>query len=136
VRFDVELVGVPIGIAELEVASRAVGIFAPSASYFPEQGIFRDGGNALWDLFNRPGQSARGRRWRAQRVKTMQRRAQSLALRTQSGIGLATVRLFLFDSARIPGPPIVIAHFDEAAAAIVAEVVPPAVRTTGTRPAA
>src|SRR5690242_14308865 len=102
-RFWIELAGVPIGITELEPSNRAVGEFEFLPAYMPGRVIFREGGNALWDLLTRPLQSTRGRRWRARLVARMRQRAEALALRTASGIGVATARVFIFDSARFAG---------------------------------
>lgn len=136
-RFWIELTGVPIGTAEIEPRDRAVGVFEPLPAYMPGRVVFREGGNALWDLLTRPRQSARGRRWRARLVERMHRRARALTLRTTSGISVATVRVFLFDSARLAGPPIVVVHFDDALAGAVADVTPlPGRSADSTRPAA
>lgn len=135
-RVWVELRGVPIGIADLAGDRRMVGIFEPLPAYWPGRVVFREGGNALWDLLTKSRQSPRGRRWRARLVLRMQRRAAELALRTPSGIAMTAVRVFLFDSARVAGPPILVVHFDEAWAGVVAEVTPPGRDGAGTRPAA
>jgi hypothetical protein len=136
-RFWIELAGVPIGITELDPHDRAVGEFESLPAYVPGRVIFREGGNALWDLLSRPRQSARGRRWRARLVARMQLRTQALTLRTASGIGVATARVFLFDSARFAGPPVVVVHFGEPFAGMVACVAPPPrERGDSARPAA
>lgn len=124
-RFWIELRGVPIGITELPDSLRAVGTFQPLPAYDASRGTFREGANALWDLLTRPRQSPRGRRWRAGLIRRMQQRAEALSLRTPSGISVTTARVFLFDSTRLAGPPIVIVHFDEGLAGVAEEVTPP-----------
>ena len=136
-RFWIELSGVPIGITELEPSDRAVAEFEALPAYMPGRVIFREGGNALWDLLSRPRQSPRGRRWRARLVARMQLRAQALTLRTASGIGVAAARVTIFDSARFAGPPIVVVHFGEACAGMPALVTEsPRDRGNRARPAA
>ena len=124
-RFVIELAGVPLGYADLEPRARAVGVFVPGDAYFAVRAVFREGGNAFWDLLNRPRRSARGRRWRARLVARMHRWSRALALRTEAGDGIATVRVFIFDTARLEGPLIVVAHFGEAIAGVPARVVVP-----------
>ena len=135
-RFVIELAGVPLGHADLEPRARAVGIFAPGDAYVSVRAVFREGGNAFWDLLNRPRQSARGRRWRAGIVARMARWSHGLALRTESGEGVSTVRVFILDTVRVEGPLIVIAHFGEAIAGTPARVVAPRPAAHGERPAA
>jgi hypothetical protein len=136
VRFWLELAGIPIGTIELSVQERAIGVFEPSLGYAPSRVVFREGGNALWDLLARPRQTTRGRRWRARLVARMVQRAERLGVRTASGIPIHAVRVFLFDSARVDGPPIVVVHFGEALAGVLAAVSPPGQAGGGSRPAA
>jgi hypothetical protein len=125
VRFWLELAGIPIGTTELAVKERAIGVFEPFAAYSVSRVVFREGGNALWDLFTRPRQTARGRRWRANVVARMLQRAEGLGVRTATGLPIHAVPVFLFDSTRVDGPPVVVIHFGEAPAGVVAEVSPP-----------
>ena len=113
-RVGIELRGVPIGAADLGDGLRVVGVFEPQPNYGPLRVVSWEGGNALWDLLTRARQSTRGRRWRARPVLRMEQRAEGLSLRTPSGIPVTAVRIFLFDSGRLAGPPIVIVHFEEA----------------------
>ena len=135
-RFWLELAGIPIGTTELTVQERAVGVFEPFPAYATSRVVFREGGNAFWDLFTRPRQTARGRRWRARLVARMLQRAEGLGVRAASGLPIHAVRLFLFDTTRVGGPPIVVIHFGEALAGVVAEVSPPGQAGGGSRPAA
>jgi hypothetical protein len=136
VRFWLELAGIPIGTSELTVQERAVGVFEPFPAYASSRVVFREGGNALWDLFTRPKQTARGRRWRARLVARMLQRAEGLGVRTAAGLPIHAVRVFLFDSARMGGPPIVVIHFGEALAGVVAGVSSPGQAGGASRPAA
>jgi len=136
VRFWLELAGIPIGTSELTVQERAVGVFEPFPAYASSRVVFREGGNALWDLFTRPKQTARGRRWRAQLVARMLQRAEGLGIRTAAGLPVHAVRVFLFDSVRVDGPPIVVVHFGEALAGVTAQVRPAGEGGAGPRPVA
>ena len=135
-RFWIELRGIPIGTADLGAGLRAVGVFEPLPAYWPQRVVFWEGGNALWDLLTKERQSARGRRWRARLVLRMEQRAEGLSLRTPSGIPVTAVRTFLFDSGRVAGPPIVIVHFEEAWAGVLAERRPADQSGASSRPAA
>ena len=135
-RFWLELAGIPIGTTEVTVQERAVGVFEPFPGYAPSRVVFREGGNALWDLITRSRQTTRGRRWRARLVARMLRRAEGLGVRTASGLPIHAVRVFLFDSTRMDGPPVVVIHFGEALAGVLAEVSPPGRAGGGSRPAA
>ena len=121
-RFYLELAGIPIGTTEIAVDDRVVGVFEAFPAYAPSRVVFREGGNALWDLLARPGQTARGRRWRARLVARMLQRAEGLGLRTPSGLAIHAARVFLFDSSRVDGPPILVVHFGEERPGVAAAV--------------
>ena len=135
-RFLIELAGIPIGTTDVAMQERAVGTFEPVLAYAANRVVFREGGNALWDLLTRPRQTAPGRRWRARLVARMLRRAEGLGVRTAAGIPIYGVRVFLFDSVRVDGPPIVVIHFGEALAGVLAEARPAGQTGVGPRPAA
>ena len=135
-RFWLELAGIPIGTTDVSVQERSVGVFAPVPAYAPSRVVFWEGGNALWDLLSRPRQTARGRRWRARLVARMLQRAEGLGVRTAAGIPLYGVRVVLFDSVRVDGPPMVVIHFGEAMAGVVAAISPAGQSGASPRPAA